>query len=251
MHLNLLCSFTSQNVSYNMALDVLRPFRMVKFCFSRAPWYDRQIQSNQMKQKKPPPVVFPIVPVLKYSNLQNFHREWKQLMKPLWNMSHLVLLLDAPWQELLLLLHGLSFFREKTNVRKKQSFLRSLLILWMYSVVSCISANNSLAFPSCLHATASSRNLDLPKTSEQNVELLLLGAKIANMKYENYDGGGGGERPTWALWPTKHPPPCHLRTTSASVIGSSPAQVQELGAGHPQCSTMISPGPAQANKRTG
>ena len=39
------------------------------------------------------------------------------------------------------------------------------------------------------------------------------------------NGGGGGERPTWALWPTKHPSPCYLRTTSASVIGSSPAQV--------------------------
>ena len=37
-------------------------------------------------------------------------------------------------------------------------------------------------------------------------------------------------------------PPCYLRTTSASVIGCSPAQVLELGTGHPQCSTMISPG---------
>ena len=41
-------------------------------------------------------------------------------------------------------------------------------------------------------------------------------------------GGGGGERPTWALWPTKHPSPCYLRTTSASVIGSSPAQILDI-----------------------
>lgn len=41
-------------------------------------------------------------------------------------------------------------------------------------------ANNSFAFPSCLQVsvTASSWNLDLPKTFEKSVELLLLGTTI-------------------------------------------------------------------------
>ena len=56
MQLSLLCSSTSQNGSYNMAFEVSRPLRMVKFCSSRAPWHDRQIQidCNQIKQKNSP-----------------------------------------------------------------------------------------------------------------------------------------------------------------------------------------------------
>ena len=66
MQLSLLCSSTSQDGSYNMALEVLRRLRMVKFCSSRAPWHHQQVQRdcNQMKQQKLSTAVVPIVPVL-------------------------------------------------------------------------------------------------------------------------------------------------------------------------------------------
>ena len=93
-----------------------------------------------------------------------------------------------------LMLHGKSYrfcfivciFCQKKNVRKQQSYLLPWPSLWRHSEF-CMPANNSFAFPSCLQVsvTASSWNLDLPKTFEISLELLLLGAKIAKMKCGN------------------------------------------------------------------
>ena len=49
-----------------------------------------------------------------FYNLQICTGSGKQLMKPLCKMSHLVLFVDAPWQELPLLLHCLHFLSKET-----------------------------------------------------------------------------------------------------------------------------------------
>ena len=209
-----------------MAFEVLSPLRMVKFCSSRAPCHDQQVQRdcNQMKQQKLSTQSFLSFESYKYKvpclscpfcTLLGKSRVWK-VPSPMFKLKrseriwkylqmftqHTTICKFAPevennswnlcakwvtWSSSLML-HGKSYrfcfivciFCQKKNVRKQQSYLLPWPILWRHSEF-CMPANNSFAFPSCLQVsvTASSWNLDLPKTFEISLELLLLGAKIA------------------------------------------------------------------------
>ena len=104
-------------------------------------------------------------------------------MKPLCKMSHLVLFADAPWQELPLLLHCLfAFFAKRkmwgnnNHISCRGRFFGGILSF------ACQQTIPSLSLHACqclqVTVTASSWNLDLPKTFEKSVELLLLGTTI-------------------------------------------------------------------------